>query len=195
MASREDFYTLDQLPNLERDDQPKFVFAHIFAPHPPFVLGRHGEAIYPDRQYMYNDGSDFKQVASLDEYINGYRDQLAFINTKLQTTIGLILSRSSEAPIIIIQADHGPGSMLDLRNLEKSNMWERMTILNAYFLPGGYTAQLYPGITPVNTFRIIFNHYFGGSFPLLEDKSYYSPVDDQFRFTDVTNQIPPNYKE
>jgi len=31
---------------------------------------------------------------------------------------------------------------------------------------------MYNNISPVNTFRVIFNHYFGTNLPLLKDKSY-----------------------
>ena len=44
--------------------------------------------------------------------------------------------------------------------------------MNAYHLPDGGNALLYPSITPINTFRVIFNHYLGADFELLEDSSY-----------------------
>jgi hypothetical protein len=55
-------------------------------------------------------------------------------------------------------------------------------------LPGGGTSQIYPTITPVNTFRLIFNIYFGGNYPLLEDKSYFSPDGDYFNL----QLVPPS---
>jgi hypothetical protein len=45
--------------------------------------------------------------------------------------------------------------------------------LNAYYLPKGYK-DLYDSITPVNSFRIILNEYFGASYPLLPDITYES---------------------
>jgi len=30
-------------------------------------------------------------------------------------------------------------------------------------------SEISPAISPVNTFRLIFNHYFGADYPLLED--------------------------
>ena len=51
---------------------------------------------------------------------------------------------------------------------------DRVKILNAYYLPDGGNKALYPTITPVNTFRVIFNTYFGGNYELLPDVSRYS---------------------
>jgi hypothetical protein len=48
-------------------------------------------------------------------------------------------------------------------------------------------APLYPTITPVNTFRIIFNTYFGQNIPLLEDVSMYSSYEDPFRYKLIPN--------
>ena len=45
-------------------------------------------------------------------------------------------------------------------------------ILNAYYLPGIGQGDLYPTISPVNSFRVVFNQYFGGKFPLLPDLSF-----------------------
>ena len=48
------FNFLDTMPS---QPSPKFVFAHIMAPHPPFVLGPNGEAIYPKGPLNLSDGS------------------------------------------------------------------------------------------------------------------------------------------
>ena len=82
--------------------------------------------------------------------------------------------------IIIIQGDHGPW----LQSKAK-----RMQILNAYYLPG-HNDQLYPTITPVNSFRLVFNHYFGATYPLLPDQSYFSTYDDPFDTRFVPNDAP-----
>jgi hypothetical protein len=47
---------------------------------------------------------------------------------------------------------------------------ERTAILNAYFLPSSCeTDGLYRFITPVNSFRVIFNNCFGVDLELLKD--------------------------
>jgi hypothetical protein len=65
---------------------------------------------------------------------------------------------------------------------------DRMAILNAYFLPGDGERQLYSAITPVNSFRVIFNRYFGGQFDLLKDSSYFSYYQRPFEFRFIPNE-------
>ena len=52
----------------------------------------------------------------------------------------------------------------------------RSAILTAAYLPGGsQDSRLYPSISPVNTFRVVFNRYFGARYPLLPDRPYSHP--------------------
>jgi hypothetical protein len=44
--------------------------------------------------------------------------------------------------------------------------------LLAIYLPDGKTEPLYPSLSLVNVFRLIFNQYFGAAYPLLPDMSY-----------------------
>lgn len=120
---------------------------------------------------------------------SGYRDELLFINSKVREAVEAILSEASRPAIIILQADHGPASMLDWETAENTNLKERFAILNAYYLPNRDRVQLYDSITPVNTFRVIFNRYFGTDLELLEDESYSSTYDRPWAFTNVTEQI------
>ncbi len=91
-----------------------------------------------------------------------YLDQLIFTNKKVEVLVDEILSKSDVAPIIILQADHGVAGEF------------RHNILNAYYLPGKDNQVLYETITPVNSFRLIFNLYFEMDYELLKDESYFS---------------------
>ena len=63
----------------------------------------------------------------------------------------------------------------------RTNLQDRMRILNAYYLPDGGEEVLYPSISPVNTFRLILNYYFGTSYPLLDDTAYHSGYETALR--------------
>lgn len=178
-------YIFDKIAELSRNKERIFVFAHFLVPHLPFVFGENGEETNINIM-TFQVGYIGKKIKSYRYY---YTKQLIFVNKKARQMIDNILANSSQPPIIIIQADHGPASLLDLESLENTNLKERMSILNAYYLPGGGDKKLYPSISPVNTFRIIFNHYFKTNYPLLEDRCYFSKSSWPYKFFDVTDKV------
>jgi hypothetical protein len=179
-------FVFDHLADAAKFEAPVFVFAHILAPHPPFVFGKNGEKVEFDKNFSYTDGAKYMGEG---QYADKYRNQLIFINKKIEAAVDEIIVKSAHPPIIILQADHGPGSMLEWANLENTNLKERLSIFNAYYLPEGGGEKLYPEITPVNTFRVIFNHYFGADLELLEDKCYFSTWRNPYKFIDVTDIV------
>ena len=92
----------------------------------------------------------------------------------MEKAIDAILEKSKTPPVIIIQGDHGPGSGLDWKSPERSCLWERTSIFNAYYLPDGGSSLLYPSITPVNSLRVVLNTYFKAGLPLLPDHTYFT---------------------
>jgi hypothetical protein len=51
---------------------------------------------------------------------------------------------------------------------------ETVAILNAYYFPDGEYDALYPSISPVNSFRIVLNHFFNQDYDILPDLSYFT---------------------
>ena len=80
-------------------------------------------------------------------------------------------------------------STLVLSAASDADLQEKMRILNAYYLPGVDRSALYESITPVNTFRLIFNLYFGSDLDRLEDISYAHDMNPRYRFFDVTDIV------
>ena len=166
---------------------PKFVFAHILAPHPPFVFDADGNPIQSERPYNMGDAGGFQGTD--EEYAQGYINAVEYLNREMEQVIAAILEKSSAHPIIILQGDHGPGDHYNTLKLDKGCLWERYSILNAYYFPNKDYAALYPEITPVNSFRVVLNAYFGADLGLLEDRNYYAAWFTPYQFVDVTNEI------
>ncbi|MEE8494640.1 MAG: hypothetical protein V3S25_11395, partial [Nitrospirales bacterium] len=117
-----------------------------------------------------------------------YVDEVMFLNQKVREVVTEILAKAEHEPIIIVQGDHG-FLPWDRSFPEQVRLRSTFAILNAYHLPDGGRDRLYASISPVNTFRIILNHYFGANYPLRPDQSYYSTVKYPYRLTDVTDKI------
>ena len=172
-------FDLEQLQEIPLISGPKFVFAHLVIPHQPFVFGTNGEvSVIPER---VNKGTTYYTKR---DYKLGYVSQAKFISQRISQVVESIIKNSSIPPVIIIQGDHGPSH---------ADEATRMGILNAYYFPDAQPA-LHPNITPVNSFRVLFNRYFGTEFRLLKDMSYYSEYPYAYQFDTVPNQcqLEPN---
>jgi hypothetical protein len=111
------------------------------------------------------------------KYVAAYRNQLAHVNTRLLRVVDRIRAKQRPA-VIILQGDHGPRSRFYL-SLD-SELREGFGILNAVLLPEGDSAGFYDHVTPVNTFRLVFNRYFGTELKLLEDECYFEKPTYEF---------------
>ena len=165
----------NSIDDIARMPGPQFVHVHVISPHPPFVYDADGNPTYPPD--FWNE----KRVYPYDLYQKGYTGQLTYLNKKVLEAVDTILEESDTPPVIVIQGDHGPWMQPKDR---------RMWILNAYYLPE-HEDELYPSISPVNTFRLIFNSYFGGHYKLLGDTSFYSPVPNLYDFSVVEPECYP----
>ena len=165
---------------------PKIVYAHMLLPHPPYVFKQNGDPIDPSRPYGIWDGNEYR--GDREEYWKGYREQVIFANKEILKVIDAILTNSKTPPVILVMGDHGPASMFNWNFETPGCLWERTGNLYAMLLPGQQDdSVLYPSISPVNTFRVIFNTYFGTDLPLLEDKSYMTFWQQPDRKVDITN--------
>lgn len=166
---------LDEIEQAIEIEGPKFVFLHLVSPHSPFVFDLLGNfAIQEDSDTAGN----FNNL--------GYTDQVQYINKRILDLVDQILAHSDTDPVVIIMGDHGISQYEEAQ----SDGFRYSEILYAYHLPNGKHDYFYSTITPVNTFRIVFNELFGANYELLEDVSYrstsslppfkYEPVPERF---------------
>ncbi len=180
-------YEFDALERVRSEPGPKFVFAHILMPHPPYVFTADGT--YAPKTTIANGPAT-------------YATQLAYTNTRMKAIIEPLLALpEAERPIIIVQGDEGP--FPKRYNVDTTNFdWSTATteelemkygILNAMYLPGLPPGKQlpYPTISSVNTFRLLFDDYFEQDLPLLPDRSFTSRA--KFRpydLTEITDKLP-----
>jgi len=170
---------LAQIPTLS--NKPKFTFLHLVMPHPPYLFDKQGNIL--------NLSSNIHDHHSQKSQ---YIEQLQFLNSKLYHIIDSIIAKSTMTPIILIQADHG--SEVTLENYRsgapsKAQIRERFAIFNAYYGPPEFKNSLYSTISPVNSFRCVFNFLKIGSFELLPDKNYFQWYYDDSEIYDVSQEF------
>jgi hypothetical protein len=166
--------TLNHIADTSDRDSPLFVFAHVAAPHPPFVFHANGTPAAPRKPFSGADGSAYMQLGgTIEEYQAGYVDQLRFVNSALVRAVDSILERSTRPTVIVIHSDHGPGSLLDWDHPERSDFFERMSILLAVRLPDGSDPHLPADQTLVNLYPLLFWRLFHEEIPTSPDTYYY----------------------
>ena len=166
-------FVFDQLADVPTLPSPKLVFVHILSPHPPFVFGPNGEPVSAAEFETASPGP-----ARDNPLLQAYADQVTYLNKLLLQDIEAILAQSDPRPVIVLMGDHGWAD----RNME-----DKLSILNAYLVPPKAAARLGQTITPVNSFRVIFDEIFGGSYGQLPDVSYFSTETEEFDFVIVPN--------
>ena len=175
----------DRLERSSNEEGPKFVFAHFLLPHDPFVFREDGSCMTEAESAARNP-------------TRNYIDQVGYSNNQILDLIDHLLSHSEAPPIIILQADEGPfppeykadPPAFDWRQASPAQLKQKSEILNAYYLPGVEDTGLYPGITPVNTFRLVLNLYFDAGLPLLDDRVFAHPREsDLYSFIDITEIV------
>jgi len=176
-------YQFSELPKIPKreDKKPVFVFVH-FITHSPFVFNEDGS-------FLKNEASKVSDSGKQD-----YLNQLLFLNKKLEVLVESILKTSKTPPIIVIQSDHGSRdtadeNVSDARDYSDEYLRRRLRNFSAFYLPDGGDGSPYETITPVNTFRLLFNKYFGTNYEILPNKSFITLPGSHYDLIDVTERV------
>jgi hypothetical protein len=130
-------------------DRPIFVYAHIIAPHPPYV--RDGEC------------DDIDPVGNLGEgwgpeHLPYYHDQLRCLRTELSQSLQRLVE-ADPAAIVLVQSDHGPGFGLDLSrpldNWTDEMLRTRFGAFRSWRMPEACFPTDEAASSLVNTFRVV----------------------------------------
>lgn len=148
--------TLDRVKatvNSSPDRKPFFVYGHFMITHKPHVFDSTGSLLKKEELNLGNKN-----------LVNTYIRQVQYANKIIRELIEYIKSNNRRNTIIIIEGDHG------FKGLPKDGH-DPLANFNAFYFPDHNYSHLYDSISPVNTFRVVFNNYFQQHFPLLKDSS------------------------
>ncbi len=187
-------YIFDELPRARSgldDSQPIFVFAHILAPHPPFVFDGSGEPRNSVTKFGYADGSHWFGIneSDRDSYRTLYSAQFTHVMHRLAQAVDGILANSPRPPVIIIQGDHGPGSSVEWEDPSSTNHRERSGIYNAWYLPPGLDIPLVDDECSVNTFILLLNGIFDSALEPRPCRHWFATMSRPYRFYPANHRI------
>ena len=173
---------LEEIKALGERERPVYVFAHILLPHGPYNFSADGECL----TQLQSQQRGSRQ---------GYIDQARFASRIIEELVSHLLAEGRAEPVILIHADEGPfpegrDPKVPWQELPNEQLRIKTAILNAYYLPDGQYEQLNEEISPVNSFRVIFNALFGTDFEILTERTFVSPDDRHlYDFHDVTDRV------
>lgn len=176
---------LEDLKLFDIPNKPTFIFSHVMCPHQPYIFNA--------------DGSKPKLSESVWgrlEIKKSYIGQVRFIGTQI-IEIGDTLRRRDPSAVIIVQADHGNGSVLgtylfDHKRPPLEFIDASHGILSAIYLPPGI--MMPEIITPVNLFRYLFNALFDAKLEELPDRVFFTAIKEPYEFYEVTDDIKSHIK-
>jgi len=110
-----------------------------------------------------------------------------------------ILAASRRTPIILIMGDHGPASRWTAHWNETGSfetddpaiIAERMPIFLALLMPEGPRGEVYPDLTPVNVFPLVFERLYDQASSRKPDHSFFSTYDQWSLLTNVDHIVRP----
>jgi hypothetical protein len=136
----------------------KFVYAHFNLPHGPYKFRADGSVI----QWV----SDSAYHAANRQQL--MQQQVLFTHKVLPDLCASIQQATNGQAVIIVQGDHGLRGD-DLKGFPASYAFNTFS---AVYFPGCSPGELPDSLYLPNTFRLVFNRYFGQSFPLLKPRSF-----------------------
>ena len=169
--------TFNELSELSSQSSgPKYVFSHLYVPHPPFLFGPNGENIIPDH----------REISGLQSWENtqGYINQLIYATNQASIVIKNIVKNDPNA-IIILQGDTGTltGTSHTSSTKTMKQIYQSHSILYAVRIPDVNNLE---SVMPVNTYRIIFNNYFNMDYEYLEQHIY---IDQNDVWVEITEKL------
>ncbi len=141
--------------------KPHFVYGHLMVPHEPHMFDKAGKFLTYD-EYLKSNA------------FNTYTPQITYGNSLMKEIVSYIKQHNKRNTIIIIEGDHGFRGFIEdgidwFNRTPDSLKRYFLPNFNAVYFPDGNYSKIYDHISPINTFRVLFDQFFHQNFPMLKD--------------------------
>lgn len=135
--------------------KPKFTYGHFMIPHEPYIFDSSGNVKEPMETV----------IKHRDQVADYYLNQVIFARKVIMDLVIYIQKHNRKNTVIIVAGDHG------YRTEFGNKTGYSFKNLNSFYFPDHDYKLLYDSLSPVNTFRIILNKYYGAGLILHKDSS------------------------
>ena len=198
---------IDELRNVEIDraDQPTFIYAHLSMPHEPIFFNEHGDCLEP----LLNTSSQLNRDRFSDdvfwsEFKSEYLSFLKFTNNTLLDIFDAHSKPKERDLIFVIQSDEGPhphswrkaGGIPDnTQNVMDLDDWKiKSGIINAIFTSSSNKIKSDDLKTPINNWIYIFNNILDTNFETMPHEVYgIQGKHNLYNFIDLNQMIENKY--
>jgi hypothetical protein len=184
-VSRHILRSFDGLREVPHDPAPTFAFAHMLAPHIPYIFDA-------DCRHLAREIPDYLE-ADTPEQRAAYIAQVRCVDRLVLDLVTTVLRRSSTPPVILVVGDHGPrfsdvGFYGHAERVSAAFVRERFGAFGAFYLPGGGDTLFGQPVTLVNVMGNVLRYYFGADLPPSADSMFVSG-EQLYRFHPVDPRL------
>ncbi len=163
-------YAVQQLvqQSATESKQPRFYFANLLIPEPPFLFTRDGDRAQPfgPDSLSVQEGLRRQEV----EFREAYLDQLFFTNRIVGDAAERIIRQSKRPVVVLIASTRGAPLALQPENTAPDRRYANLLAVRFPEPAQGENAELYPSISLANLFRVTLNRVFHTDLPLVDDR-------------------------
>jgi hypothetical protein len=152
----------------EKTDRPRFVFAHVLAPHPPYVFAADGSPTdgfecFPAFCSMWDRGERYG-----DAVLAPAAAQVQYIDSLVLRATARIIANSHRPVAIVVMSDHGHRH----RAADKDELFRNLFLSYTPGHPDVFPANT----TPINVLPRLMNAYLDAGMALAPEGSYWMDV-------------------
>jgi hypothetical protein len=167
--------TLDEAATLaeEPHTRPRFVLAHVPAPHGPWVANAEGQASGQSHELTFGGTPDAS--TALAERRRAYFAYAHWVGDLAIVAVDRIRAASASPPVIFVVSDHGPDFDFSDADPLAYNLDDRTSNFTAVFVPNRDDV-IADDITLVNLFPAVLNGILGWDLPRSPDRFWAWPA-------------------